>query len=463
MKRLLLISMAAFAVALAQDDFAGQWQGSIDPQGLNLGIVVTVNNADTLTATIDIPVQGLEAVPLELSNITNDSITFVIPGIPGTPTFEGALAEDTLEGTFRQSGQSLPFRLERVAEGETPSLAKRPQDPVPPFPYSAEEVSYQSGDVTLAGTLTLPKGEGPFPAVLMLTGSGAQNRDEELFNHRPFLVLADAMTRAGVAVLRVDDRGVGGSSGDLSQATFADLVADARAGIEFLKARPEIEDTKIGLFGHSEGGYVAPLVASQSDDVAFVILMAAPSVAGLEVLKLQNELIFKEAGATQEEIDAQLAYLDKLAARLEAGDDEGAKQLTRERVEQQFSALPANQQPQGEEREAFIKSQSEAVASPIFAAFLNYEPGKALEQLTLPVLAIYGSLDLQVPPSQSESVMKDVLAHNPDATVKTFAGLNHLMQPATTGALEEYAQIETTIAPEVLELITTWLRERFVQ
>jgi uncharacterized protein len=468
MKRaLFVVLVATLTLEWAQSQnvgsgFVGQWQGYIDPEGLELGVIVQFDHDDKLTGTIDIPAQGLMTAPLELRNITENTITFAMPGIPGEPTFEGTLAGNTLEGTFTQGGQNLPFQLERVAEGQTPSVGSRPQDPVPPYPYLEKEVTYQQGDVTLAGTLTLPEGEGPFPAVLMLTGSGSQNRNEELFNHRPFLVLADAMTRTGVAVLRVDDRGVGGSTGDLTRATFEDLSADALAGIEFLKAQEEIDDKKIGLFGHSEGGYLAPLVASKSEDVAFVILMAAPSVPGLEVLKLQNELIFEQAGASQEATKAQLAYLDDLALLLEAGAYDAAQELSRKQIEQQLAGVPAEAQPQGEEREAFIETQSQAVSSPIFSAFLNYDPTTALEALDIPVLAFYGGLDIQVPPSQSESVMKNLLANNPDATVQTFEGLNHLMQPAMTGALEEYAEIETTIAPEVLELITSWLEERFV-
>jgi uncharacterized protein len=469
MKRILFIlfiTTFAFMTTLvsAQANFVGQWQGSIDPEGLALGIIVTFENAENLTGTIDIPVQGLTAAPLELSNVSEDSITFTITDIPGNPTFEGTLEENSIEGTFTQGGQNLPFRLERVAEGETPSVVSRPQDPVPPYPYEEEEVTYQNGEITLAGTLTIPEGEGPFPAVLMLTGSGAQDRNETLFNHRPFLVLADAMTRAGVAVLRVDDRGVGGSTGDLSQATYDDLVADALAGIEFLKSRPEIDDEEIGLFGHSEGGYVAPLVANKSKDVAFVILMAAPSVPGLEVLKRQNELIYEQWGATQAQIEDQLEHLEALYATITEENFDEARQLTRAQLEEQLAALPAEQQPQGEARAAYIEAQVEAVDDPIFGAFLTYDPTQALEGLDdIPVLAFYGSLDLQVPASQSESVMKDLLADNPDATVVTLEGLNHLMQPATTGGLEEYAQIETTVAPEVLELVTSWLTERFVE
>jgi uncharacterized protein len=464
MKRVLLFFFISLMTNVSgQAEFVGQWQGYIDPGRLNLGVIVTFENPDDLTGTIDIPTQNLTAAPLELSDVTETTLTFAIPNIPGEPTFEGTLTGDSLGGNFTQGNDTLPFNLERVPEGETPSIAGRPQDPVPPFPYQEEEVTYQNGDITLAGTFTLPEGEGPFPAVLMLTGSGAQDRNEEILNHRPFLVLADAMTRAGVAVLRVDDRGVGGSSGNLAEAGADDLVADALAGIEFLKGRPEVDSTRIGLFGHSEGGYLAPLIATQNEDVAFAILMAAPSVPGLEVLKLQNELIYENAGAAPELIQEQIAYLEDLGALLEAEDYEGAKQLAREEIERQLSLVPAEQQPQGAEREAFIEAQASAVATPNFRAFITYDPTEALGQLDIPVLAFYGSLDIQVPATQSEEPMRELLADNPDATVVTLEGLNHLMQPATTGGLEEYAQIETTVDPEVLELVTSWLTERFVQ
>lgn len=297
--------------------------------------------------------------------------------------------------------------------------------------------------------------------MLLITGSGAQDRDETVAEHKPFLVLADRLTRPGYAVLRVDDRGVGGSTGDLAQATYDDLAADVLAGVAFLKERRDIDPGRIGLFGHSEGGYLAPLAASRSEDVAFVILMAGPAVPGSEALLLQNRLIYEGAGAPKETVDAQLAYLRRLIELLKKRDYEEAGGLIRERIEGDFAAVPEAQRPSATEQEALVEAQVASTATPNFRSFVLYDPRPALEGLSIPVLAFYGGKDIQVVATQSVPALRTALADNPDATVRVFENLNHLMQPAETGLLSEYAQIETTIAPRVLDLVVRWLEERF--
>jgi uncharacterized protein len=340
-----------------------------------------------------------------------------------------------------------------LVRGPLPAPA-RPQEPQPPFPYDSTDVSYRSGDLTLAGTLTRPAGDGPFPAVLLLTGSGPQDRDETIAGHKPFLLLADTLTRAGYAVLRTDDRGVGGSGGDLGQATYDDLTADALAGIAFLQGRPEVDRGRIGLLGHSEGGYLAPLVTQRAAGaVSFVVLMAGPAVTGEDVLALQNRMILEQAGAPPEQVQSQVGYIHELSRLLAAGDDDGARALSRARITEQAATLPEDQRPSPEEIEAQLP------VSPAFRAFVTYDPAPALAALDVPVLAFFGGKDLQVPPEQSEPAMRELLAGDPGATVRVLPGLNHLMQPAITGSPVEYGAIETTIAPEVLDLVTGWLRE----
>ena len=447
--------------------FLGSWVGVIGPDTLALEVGVTFEEVDgTFAGRIAIPIQSFEGL-LGVRAATEQTINFVIEGVPGDPTFEATLAEDQLQGTFTQRGASYPFTLTR-SDAPLSVPGSRPQDPQPPLPYREEEVTYSNGDVTLAGTLTLPEGNGPFPAMLMITGSGAQNRDEELAGHRPFLVIADAVTRAGVAVLRVDDRGVGGSGGDLSQATYADLVGDVEAGVAFLKARPDVDPKRVGLFGHSEGGYLAPLAATQTD-TAFVIMMAGPSVAGERVLELQNRLIFELADATQTDVEAQVRFLRALKEVLErsiydksAYDEAGA--LVETRVAEQFASLPEDERPDEATQAQAVAAQQENIVSPYFRSFFLYDPQPALRQLDKPVLAFYGNLDVQVPPVQSVGPLRAALrsAGNDDVTIQVFDGLNHLMQPAVRGGLEEYSQIETTVAPEVLSLVTEWLTERVV-
>ena len=258
-------------------------------------------------------------------------------------------------------------------------------------------------------------------------------------------------------MLRVDDRGVGGSTGDLQQASLDDLTGDALAGLAFLKGRAEIDPAKIGLLGHSEGGDLAPLVAQRAGagGVAFVVLMAAPAVTGEEVLVLQNRLLFQQAGAPPEQVQAQIDYVRNLSQLLRAEDYDAARQLSRDRIAQQTSALPEDQRPSAEEVEAQLP------ATPAYRAVLTYDPAPALRALQVPVLAIYGAKDLQVPPTQSEPALRTLLAGKPDVTIRTFSDLNHLMQPATTGAITEYPTIDTTISVEVLNLVTNWMSERF--
>ena len=388
-------------------------------------------------------------------------MTFRLQGVPGAPRFDGTIAGTgdaaRITGDFTQGGRTFPFTLERGAV----AAAARPQEPRPPFPYRSVAVSYRSGEVTLAGTLTQPGGEGPFAAVLLVTGSGPQDRDETIAGHKPFLLLADTLTRAGYAVLRVDDRGVGGSSGDLAAATYDELTRDVLAGVAFLRTQAAVDSQRIGLLGHSEGGYLAPLAARRSEGVAFVILMAGPAVPGEAVLRLQNRLIYEGLGLPQAQVEAQVAYIEQLAALLERREYGAARVLSRRRIEAQYAALPAAQRPSPAEQEAAVTAQAASLLTPNTRAFITHDPRPALAALDVPVLAFYGGKDIQVPSRQSVPVLRDLLADKADVTVRVFPELNHLMQPATTGDFEEYAASETTLAPVVLELVTNWLAERF--
>ncbi len=439
----------------------GNWRGAIDPEGVNQQVGLVLEDANgVLTGTILFPDQGA-SVPLLIQEASEGSLSFVLEGAPGNQGFSGTLSGDVLEGEFSANGQTFPARLERSSE--TLGI-RRPQEPQPPFPYATEEVTVKSGDVTLAGTLSLPEGPGPFPAVLFVTGSGPQDRDEALYGHKPFLVISDALVKAGFATLRLDDRGVGGSSGDFDRASYDDFAADVMAGLEHLATRPEIDASKMGLLGHSEGGYIAPLAISQGADAAFFVDIAGPSVDGLSVLELQNHLIFRNQGASEEMIADQLRFLGDLtqAVREERLDD--AKQLQREQIVEQIEALPEDQRPDGAQLEELISAQEANLESQWFRDFLTFDPQPYLRTLTVPTLAIYGKLDLQVPAVQSSGVMAGTLtrAGNEDVTVVSFDDANHLMQPSVAGEFPEYGQIETTVKPEVLELIVSWLSERFL-
>lgn len=469
----LVLTLALTAsVALAQAAPEGVWQGLLGPDVIDLEIEVELTRVDeALSGTIDIPAQGLFDFALGDVALSGDQLTFTLPGVGGDPAFAGTLAGDRIEGTFTQAGQPLPFFLER-ASADAPTA--RPQTPQPPYPYDEEPVAFESGDVVLAGTLTLPAGEGAFPGVLFITGSGPQDRDETILGHKPFLVLADRLTRAGFATLRIDDRGVGGSTGEDGLASYDDLLGDVLAGLETLAAHPRVDPERVGLLGHSQGGFLAPAAAVAGGDVAFVVLLAGPAVDGFATLLAQNRLIVAQMIRTQDPtasdafveaaVADQIAFLEALGPLLAAGDEQGARALIRERVEAELARLPEADRPDAATVEEIVAAQEAGVTSPAFRAFLAFDPRPYLERLTVPTLAVFGGLDMQVPADQSEGPMREALtaAGNPDFTVVTFPGLNHLMQPAVTGGIDEYATIETTIEPVLLETISDWLTARFV-
>jgi hypothetical protein len=387
-------------------------------------------------------------------------VGFSLFRIPGNPTFRGKLADGRITGTFWQSGGQFPFSLGRE---QIPQPA-RPQEPEPPFPYRSEELTFRSGEVTLAGTLTLPPGEGPFPAALLVTGSGPQNRDEEVFGHRPFLVLADHLTRAGIAVLRVDDRGVGGSTGSLATVTTADLVGDARAGVDYLRGRGEIDAERVGLIGHSEGGIIAPMVAVRGEDAAFVVMLAGPAVPGDELITLQLERIFRAAGVDDDKVQQIRAAQGELLAAIRAeSGEEPVRAKLRELIRLQLEATSGT--APDEETLAATLEQNADIASPWFRFFLGHDPRPTLRKVDVPVLALFGELDLQVPADQNLPEARKALAESGsgDVTVESLPGLNHLFQPAQTGSPDEYYGIEETFSPIALRKITEWILARFAQ
>lgn len=438
----LVVSMALAPLAASAQtaDPSGDWRGVLAVGAVNLRVAMHLGAA----STIDSPDQSAFGMPAQMA-ATGRRVTVTVPSIGAV--FEGDVSEDgaRLVGEWRQGGQSFPFTLERGVF----AAANRPQTPAAPFPYHAEEVGYDNAQrpgVHLAGTLTIPEGRGRHPAVLLITGSGSQDRNETLMEHQPFLVLADYLSRRGFAVLRVDDRGVGGSTGATANDTVHDYVADVEAGVAFLKARRDIDRRRIALIGHSEGGLIAPLVASRDRSIAAVVLWAGPGVRGADVLVEQLRAIMTASGASGEAIEAatrnQRAVMDALLA---APDTETARTAV-------TNALASVGQPAPE-------AQVSRLASPWFRTFVAYDPAPTLSGLRMPVLALLGGKDVQVVAAQNEPALRAALAGNRRARVVTLPGLNHLFQTANTGAVTEYAQIEETIAPEALQAMGDWLTE----
>ncbi len=467
----LTLILSTFATAVWAADaptFNGHWEGSIEIPNSPLVIKVDLTqDGKSVSGTIDIPAQAARGLPLDKLEAAGGSIRFSIANIPGAPTFDGTLKDDKIAGTFKQGGGAFPFKLARTGSvAVVKSAPKRPQEPKPPFPYKCEEVGYENGAVHLAATLTLPSGKGPFPAVVLITGSGAQNRDEELMGHKPFLVLADHLTRAGVAVLRADDRGVGGSTGDFLNSTSSDFTDDALAGVVFLNTRPEIAHDRIGLAGHSEGGLIAPLAATRSKDVAFIVMLAGTGVPGGEIAQKQIELMLQAGGSSPEYIKRHLAFNEKLIA-LAMSDPAKAVLDARivELVDEYFAQLSETERKAAGSAKALLpKIQAGMATGPWTRYFIRYDPRPTLKKVTVPVLALNGDLDTQVSAEQNIPEIEKALKEAPtkDITIKRFPGLNHLFQKAKTGALEEYAENEETMNPEVLKMISDWIVKRFV-
>lgn len=446
------------------EDIEGLWLGSLKvPDGAELRILFNVSAKPdgSINATMYSLDQGAIGIPVETVTYKDGSVSFEVKSVG---IFEGTLKEDgkTIEGEWKQSGLTLPLVLSR--SDEIPDL-RRKQDPVKPYPYVEEEVVYENKEagVKLAGTLTLPESEGPFPAVILITGSGQQNRDEEVMGHRPFLVLSDYLTRQGIAVLRVDDRGIGGSTGNFSQATTEDFAEDVLAGIEYLKSRKEIDTSRIGLIGHSEGGLIAPIVAVKSPDVvAFIIMMAGPGVTGEEIILSQSDLISRVGGADNETIARNEALMKNLFSVVkEEQNNTIAGEKLRTLLKAELANMSGEEKQYSDFSEANLDSQTQAILSPWMRFFLTYDPKPTLMKVKCPVLAINGEKDLQVPPEENLRAVEEALkaGGNKDYTVKELPGLNHLFQTAQTGAPSEYAMIEETISPDALELIGNWISE----
>jgi hypothetical protein len=442
----------------------GIWEGKLKVPGIELRIVfkISKNPDGTLTATLDSPDQGATDIPVEEVIFKDNILRLEVKSAGGV--FEGKVSEDFLviEGEWKQSGQTLPLTLKRVDKAVE---ILRPQEPKKPYPYIEEELVYENKEagITLAGTLTLPSGKGPSPVVLLISGSGPQDRNETIYNHRPFLVLADYLTRQGVAVLRVDDRGVGKSNGDFSQATSEDFASDVLAGIEYLKTRKEINPEQIGLIGHSEGGLIAPMVAVKSPDVTFIVLMAGTGLIGEEILYLQGALIYRAMGVSEEDIIKNRQFNEKIFSVLkEEEDSEIAEEKLRQMFLEDWEKMSDVKKEQIGDPEVFLKAQLQSLLSPWLKFFLTYDPKPTLSKVKCPVLAINGEKDLQVPPKENLSAIEEALkvGGNQNYTIKELPGLNHLFQTAQTGVPSEYAKIEETISPIALKIIGDWIFEQ---
>ncbi|HLA10341.1 MAG TPA: alpha/beta hydrolase [Pyrinomonadaceae bacterium] len=461
----LIISLASISVGQNQTNIEGNWLGVIEFSGMKLRLAFKVHRStDGYTAKFDSIDQA--ATDLQIDSVTQqgDSVKFDASKLGFT--FEGKLNEkgDEINGSFNQGPAAMPVVLRRVTE--LPTIG-RPQDPQKPYPYLEEEVSYKNvtDNVKLAGTLTLPRTGTNHPAVILITGSGGQDRNETIAGHRPFLVLADSLTRKGVAVLRVDDRGVGGSDLGPLTATSESYAGDVLAGIQYLKIRKEINAKQIGLIGHSEGGMIAPLVAARSNDVAFLVLLAGLGQTGADVMYQQTELIHKASGVSPSITAETIAVLKSTIEILKTKPDKKtAEQLIRAGIARQSAEIPDDQKKDFAPIKAMMEAQIPMYVSEWFRFFAAFDPQPTLKTVRIPVLALNGELDLQVPWKENLDLIAAALkaGANKDYTVKAFPKLNHLFQTCQTGLPSEYGKIEETISPQVLQTVSDWILERTI-
>lgn len=469
MKPLLKLLMLFFCISsplLFAQELTGEWTGDLELPGMKLPLVITITQADSgYTSTLKSPKQSPQAFPVDEMRFTNDSLYFSVS--PLQLKFSGKRENDVITGQFSQMGNSYPLIFQHK-KYEEEKKTKRPQDPTGALPYKAEDVYFKNAtadNIQLAGTLTLPQGVKNPPVAVLISGSGGQNRDGELeqLNHRTFLVLADHLTRKGIAVLRFDDRGIGQSEGSQQHATSADFATDVEAAVIYLKKRTDIDTSKIGLIGHSEGGLIGDLViANPKNNIAFFVSLAGSAISGADILASQSEKIADLNGidSTTTRFNKEIlnSVFDYVAT---AKDTSGMNKILKSILNEKLENAP--EYVKKEYNPTILTKIKNQINNPWMFYFIKTNPADYIEQITIPTLVLNGEKDVQVLPELNLPAYEKALARggNKDYTVKELSGLNHLFQTATTGNLSEYGEIEETFSPVALELISSWINQRF--
>jgi len=447
---------------MVAQDITGTWNGILNVQGMQLRLVFNVTTTpEGIKATMDSPDQGAKDIPVSKAAFDPPKVTFEI-AMAGIK-YQGELKNGIIDGNFYQSGMEWPLQLTR--EQQEKKTTKRSQEPERPFPYYEEQVTFYNKEagIRLSGTLTQPQKSGKYAAAILISGSGPQDRNQEILGHKSFLVIADHLTRNGYAVLRFDDRGTAMSEGDFSTATTADFATDVESAFQYLRSRDEINSNKIGLIGHSEGDMIATMVAAKNKDIHFVISMAGPALQGDSILLLQQKRISEKSGVNPELI-AQNETINKAVFDMVKSTDD-IEQLKSSLISYLQSAvkdLPKGAIPSGMSEHDFINLQVRQTMTPWMLYFLRYNPALDLQHVKCPILVLFGDKDLQVPAEENIPAARKALtkAKNKKVDIVTFPGLNHLFQECDTGLPSEYGTIEQTIAPVVLDEIVNWMKKR---
>lgn len=436
------------------DKILGTWQGSLPVgNGMTLPLVFHFNESGpNISGTLDSPAQNATDIKFDTISVHPDgTIVAVIAKLHAQ--FEGRLQSNKLAGTWKQGGSSFPLSLARSSGYQAP---KRTQEPQPPFPYDSEQVSFKNGDVEISGTLTLPKDAKSSPVVVLLHGSGPHDRNETIFFHKPFLVLADYLTKRGIGVLRYDKRGCGKSTGDYKNATSNDFAGDGVAAINYLKTNTRVNPAKIGLLGHSEGGLLAPIIADKTPDVSFIVMMAGSALPGDEILIGQVKKLGAGGGLSKQrlELECQLARETYAILKAEPND-----KVAIDKIKTMRHRLNPNEDAAADKD---LSAQLAVMTSPWYRYFVSYDPRPMLSKVHCPMLAINGERDTQVLASENLDAIKNAVESNGNKqlTVVLLPGLNHLFQTCTTGLPQEYSKIEETISPAALTVIGDWIAKQ---
>lgn len=455
LRPLALFIHLVISTPLAAQTVVGDWYGILRVQGMSMKLVFHIAETESgYSATFDSPNEGVAGIPFSSVSLEDDHL--VLSAVNIGATYDATFEHESLKGTWKQGANRLELNMSRTEQKIT--LPNRPQEPVFPYPYHSEEVRFPNDEagIELAGTLTLPKQGEKFPAVILISGSGPQDRDETFMTHKPFLVLADVLTKQGIAVLRYDDRGFGESTGNHASATSIDFATDAAAAVAFLQAHEKIDHEHIGLIGHSEGGLIAPIVAAGNDDIAFIVLLAGPGVPGLDIQKQQIQSLAPAMGLSPEQLEEEQNNIDQIAAIVREHNlgEEVAEKLTSFFL----SKMPEGNTFQGMPKDQFIRLQLAELNRPWYKYFIDHNPAEYLQNVDIPILAINGSRDVQVAPENLEYIREATL-HNHQVTITEYEGMNHLFQTCSSCLMSEYSTIETTISEVVLEDLSSWILE----
>ena len=430
--------------------FMGSWTGTLEVGPQSFRVVFTLErDAERLSGTMDSPDQGVTGIPIPDILISTDTLRMGVPSIAGQ--FAGILdpSADEITGRWVQGPGEWPLTLTRT---DGAPRIQRPQEPTPPYPYATETVAFSVGDARLEGTLTRPEQETPVPAVVLVAGAGPHDRDGTRHGHKPLHVLADHLTRQGIAVFRFDERGVGASEGTQRGATFATLADDVAAALHTIADRPGIDAEHVGLVGHSEGGVIAPLAATHSDRDAFLVLLSAPAVTGAEILTQQLDQRARARGLDRRTRSLQRGTQQRIFETLRADSDSTA-------IAQNLTSIMEG--ASGIYGEEMIQREVCRLMQPWLRFFITHDPVTSLQDAAVPVLAVYGANDQRLDPATNATAIEQALATiNTPLTLRTLDGLNHLLQTAPANAPSAYGRISETLAPQALTLISDWIREQ---